>query len=69
MSVSAPCDPVAPSTKIGYTVSFVELFADTVTFVATAAVPEVSWFPEAFTPGRFIFADPLNDTPPIVLVV
>ena len=37
--------------------------------VAVAALPVVSWFPAAFTPGRFIFADPLNDTPPIVLAV
>ena len=43
------------------------MFAETVTFVATAAVPDVSWFPAALTPGRFIFADQLNDTPPIVL--
>jgi len=36
---------VAPSTKIGYTVSLVVLFALTVTLVATvatAAVPDVS---------------------------
>ena len=42
VSVSAPCEPVAPSTKTGYTVSFVVLFALTVTLVATAAVPDVS---------------------------
>ena len=41
-SVSAPCVPVAPSTKTGYTASSVELFAVTVTVVAKAAVPEVS---------------------------
>ena len=41
----------------------------TVTVVAIAAVPEVSWFPEVFTPGRFIFADPSKLTPPIVLAV
>ena len=39
MSVSAPWDPVAPSTKTGNTVSFVELLAETVTFVAVSALP------------------------------
>ena len=37
--------------------------------VAIAAVPEVSWFPEVLTPGRFIFADPSKLTPPIFLAV
>ena len=32
-----------------------------------AAFPDVSWLPDALTPGRFIFAVPSNDTPPIVL--
>ena len=41
----------------------------TVIVVAIAAVPEVSWFPEVFTPGRFIFVDPSKLTPPIVLAV
>ena len=51
------------------------MFALTVTLVAVTAVvavvalPDVSWFPEAFTPGRLISADPLNDTPPILLAV
>ena len=36
---------------------------------ASAAVPVVSWLPEEFTPGRSIFADPSNDTPPIFLAV
>ena len=34
-----------------------------------AALPEVSWLPEAFTPGKLISAEPLNDTPPIFLAV
>ena len=34
--------------------------------VAVAALPLVSWLPEAFTPGRFMLAEPSNDTPPIV---
>lgn len=38
-------------------------------FVAVAALPEVFWLPPVLTPGRFIFAEPLNDTPPIVLAV
>ena len=37
--------------------------------VAIAAVPEVSWFPEVLTPGRFILADPSKLTPPIFLAV
>ena len=41
----------------------------TVTVVAIAAVPEVSWFPEVLTPGRFMFADPSKLTPPIFLAV
>ena len=36
MSDSIPWAPVAPSTKTGYTVSFAELFADT---VISGAVP------------------------------
>ena len=38
-------------------------------FVATAAVPEVFWFPAVLTPGRSIFPDPSKLTPPIVLAV
>ena len=45
MSVSAPCDPVAPSTNTGYTVSSVELFAVTVKFVASVAVTFVKQEP------------------------
>ena len=41
----------------------------TVTAVATAAVPEVFWFPAEFTPGKSIFAEPLNETPPMFLAV
>ena len=37
--------------------------------VAAAAVPEVFWLPAVFTPGKLIFADPLNDTPPMFLAV
>ena len=37
--------------------------------VAVAALPEVSWFPVAFTPGRLILAVPLNETPPIFRAV
>ena len=55
MSVSAPCVPVAPSTNTGYTVSSVELFALTVTLVASVAV------------ATAMFAVPSNDVPPIVL--
>ena len=40
LSVSAPCVPVAPSTNNGYTVSFAELLAVTVTLVASVAVAE-----------------------------
>ena len=38
MSVSIPCAPVAPSTKVKYTVSLPELLAEAVTFVAVVAV-------------------------------
>jgi len=34
--------------------------------VALAAIPLVSWLPSEFTPGRLIFAEPSNPTPPIV---
>ena len=37
--------------------------------VTVAAVPLVFWLPALFTPGRLIFAEPLNETPPIVLAV
>ena len=35
--------------------------------VAVAAFPEVSWLPAWFTPGRLMLAEPLKETPPIVL--
>ena len=38
-------------------------------FVAVAAFPEVSWLPEVFTPGKFMFPVPSNDTPPIFRAV
>ena len=41
----------------------------TVTVVAIAAVPLVSWFPDVLTPGRFILPVPSNDTPPMFLAV
>ena len=41
VSVSIPCVPVAPSTKAGYTVSSVLLFAEAVILVANVAVPVV----------------------------
>ena len=37
--------------------------------VTVAALPVVSWLPVWFTPGRLILAEPLKDTPPIVLAV
>ena len=37
--------------------------------VAVAAFPVVFWFPELLTPGKFILADPSNDTPPIFRAV
>ena len=37
--------------------------------VAVAALPEVSWLPAWFTPGRLILAVPSKETPPIVLAV
>ena len=37
--------------------------------VRVAADPVVFWLPAALTPGRFMFADPSKDTPPIVLAV
>ena len=55
VSVSIPCVLVAPSTKTGYTVSFVELFALTVTLVASVAV------------ATAILDVPSKEVPPIVL--
>ena len=46
-----------------YTVSFAVLLAVAVTFVAVvavAALPDVFWFPVAFTPGKLIAAVPSN---------
>ena len=37
--------------------------------VAVAAFPEVFWFPEVLTPGKFILPVPSNDTPPIFRAV
>ena len=48
VSVSAPCEPVAPSTKTGYTVSLVELLADTVKLVASVAKVAVAALPDVF---------------------
>lgn len=41
----------------------------TVAAVETAAVPEVFWLPAVLTPGKLMFAEPLNETPPIVRAV
>jgi hypothetical protein len=41
----------------------------TVAAVDMAEVPDVSWFPPVFTPGRLMFAEPLKLTPPIVRAV
>ena len=52
--------------------SFVFSLSLIVTLVATVAVaafPDVFWFPAVLTPGKFILADPSNDTPPIVRAV
>ena len=38
-------------------------------FVAVPALPVVFWLPAVLTPGRSIAAEPLKDTPPIVLAV
>ena len=37
--------------------------------VKVAALPVVFWLPTASTPGRFILAVPLKDTPPMVRAV
>ena len=37
--------------------------------VAVAALPDVFWLPEVFTPGRSMLAVPLNETPPMFLAV
>ena len=60
--------PVAAVTNKGKQVVSLDSSA-TVTLVAVVAVPDVSWFPVVFTPGKLIFAVPLNETPPIVLAV
>ena len=36
--------------------------------MAVAAFPDVFWLPAVLTPGRLIFAVPLNDTPPIGVI-
>ena len=45
-----------------------EVDAESTTFIL-AAEPDVFWSPGVFTPGKFIFIDPSNETPPIVLAV
>ena len=37
--------------------------------VAVAVLPDVSWLPEVFTPGKFMFPVPSKETPPIFLAV
>ena len=37
--------------------------------VAVAALPDVFWLPEVFTPGRSMLAVPLKETPPMFLAV
>ena len=37
--------------------------------VAVAALPDVSWLPVWFTPGRLISAEPSKETPPMFLAV
>ena len=58
-----------PDVKIRALFSFVFSLSVIVTVVATAAVPDVFWLPDVFTPGRFILPVPSNDTPPIVRAV
>ena len=63
-----PKSPVAAVVNIGkHVVSDASLPTDIV--VATAAVPEVFWFPAVLTPGRSILAEPSKLTPPIFLAV
>jgi len=45
-----------------------EVDAESTTFIL-AAEPDVFWSPGVFTPGKFIFIDPSNETFPIVLAV
>ena len=45
------------------------VFVMDVILVAVAAFPDVFWLPAELTPGKSIFAEPLNATPPIFLVV
>ena len=40
-----------------------------VAVVAVSALPVVFWLPVAFTPGKLMFAEPSNDTPPMFLAV
>ena len=49
VSVSIPCDPVAPSTNVMYVVSSVELFADAVTTLALTSIKDI-------TPDPFVFS-------------
>ncbi|SVD49238.1 uncharacterized protein METZ01_LOCUS402092, partial [marine metagenome] len=47
VSVSIPCDPVAPSTNVMYVVSSVELFADAVSTLALTSTKDI-------TPAPFV---------------
>jgi hypothetical protein len=37
--------------------------------VSVAAEPVVFWLPAVFTPGKLMLAEPLKETPPMVLAV
>ena len=45
------------------------MFLAVANLVAVAALPDVFWLPAWFTPGKFIFAVPSNDCPPMSLAV
>jgi len=51
------------------TAPLIEIVLAVCKVLAVEALPDVFWLPAVLTPGKFIFALPSNDTPPIVLAV
>jgi hypothetical protein len=72
VSVFIARDPDCSSTN-AINLDEATLFSATVVtvsaFPAVFALPVVFWLPAVLTPGRLIFAPPLNETPPMVLAV
>lgn len=70
MEYPIPFTPSVSTVKGEETFEFLKAIPSMLSaLVAVAALPVVFWLPVVFTPGKLMFALPLNETPPIVRAV